>query len=47
MDPNLANAMRNQICSLLGDLVASRPIAWITSLKETGNLNASPFSVYN
>jgi flavin reductase (DIM6/NTAB) family NADH-FMN oxidoreductase RutF len=47
MDLNLANATRKQIYSLLGGLVAPRPIAWITSLNDAGQLNAAPFSAYN
>jgi len=47
MDLNLANATTKQIYSLLGGLVAPRPIAWITSLNDAGQLNAAPFSAYN
>ena len=47
MDLNLANATKKQIYSLLGGLVAPRPIAWITSLNDAGQLNAAPFSAYN
>jgi flavin reductase (DIM6/NTAB) family NADH-FMN oxidoreductase RutF len=37
----------NQIYNLLIGLVAPRPIALVTSLNETGTLNAAPFSAYN
>ena len=37
----------NQIYNLLIGLVAPRPIALVTSLSETGTLNAAPFSSYN
>lgn len=36
-----------QIYNLLIGLVAPRPIALVTSLNETGTLNAAPFSAYN
>jgi flavin reductase (DIM6/NTAB) family NADH-FMN oxidoreductase RutF len=36
-----------QIYNLLIGLVAPRPIAWVTSVDEEGNLNAAPFSAYN
>lgn len=42
------NAMKpNQIYNLLIGLVAPRPIALVTSLNETGTLNAAPYSAYN
>ena len=42
------NSMKpNQIYNLLIGLVAPRPIALVTSLNETGSLNAAPFSAYN
>ena len=47
MDLDLANATRQQIYSLLCGLIAPRPIAWITSLNENGQLDAAPFSAYN
>src|SRR5437763_266544 len=36
-----------QVYNLLIGLVAPRPIAWITSFDDNGNLNAAPFSAYN
>ena len=36
-----------QVYNLLIGLVAPRPIAWVTSMDETGRLNAAPFSAYN
>jgi flavin reductase (DIM6/NTAB) family NADH-FMN oxidoreductase RutF len=36
-----------QIYNLLIGLVAPRPIAWVTSMDEEGQLNAAPFSAYN
>ena len=47
MELNLANADRSQIYSLLGGLIAPRPIAWITSLNAAGQLDAAPFSAFN
>jgi flavin reductase (DIM6/NTAB) family NADH-FMN oxidoreductase RutF len=37
----------NEVYNLLIGLVAPRPIALVTSLSETGQLNAAPFSAYN
>lgn len=37
----------SHIYKLLVGLVAPRPIALITSMDESGNLNAAPFSAYN
>ena len=36
-----------QVYNLLIGLVAPRPIAWVTSMDEDGQLNAAPFSAYN
>ena len=36
-----------QVYNLLIGLVAPRPIAWVTSMDQNGNLNAAPFSSYN
>jgi len=36
-----------QVYNLLIGLVAPRPIAWVTSMDESGQLNAAPFSAYN
>jgi len=47
MDFTLAHTKRQQIYDLLCGLVAPRPIAWITSMNVTGQLNAAPFSAYN
>jgi len=33
--------------NLLIGLVAPRPVALVTSMSETGQLNAAPFSAYN
>lgn len=35
------------IYNLLIGLVAPRPIAWVTSMDENGEINAAPFSSYN
>lgn len=35
------------VYNLLIGLVAPRPIAWVTSMDESGRLNAAPFSAYN
>lgn len=37
----------HEIYNLLIGLVAPRPIALVTSMNETGQLNAAPFSAYN
>jgi len=47
MDFNLASAEIELIHNLLIGLVAPRPIAWITSLNATGQLDAAPFSAFN
>lgn len=47
MDFNFANTSTRQIYNLINGLVAPRPIAWITSLNASGQLNAAPFSAYN
>ena len=47
MEINLANANQKQIHSLLNGLVAPRPIAWITSMNASGQLDAAPFSAFN
>lgn len=47
MELNLANANQKQIYSLLGGLIAPRPIAWITSMNAAGQLDAAPFSAFN
>jgi flavin reductase (DIM6/NTAB) family NADH-FMN oxidoreductase RutF len=47
MDLIVADANTKQIYNLLISLVAPRPIAWITSMSVSGQLNAAPFSAYN
>jgi len=47
MDIDFANSNTKQIYSLMNGLVAPRPIAWITSMNISGQLNAAPFSAYN
>ncbi len=47
MDFTLANAQQKQIYNLMIGLIAPRPIAWITSMNLTGQLNAAPFSAFN
>jgi len=47
MDFNLADAETSVAYNLLIGLVAPRPIAWITSMNDAGQLNAAPFSAYN
>ena len=47
MHLDVAAMKPNQIYNLLIGLVAPRPIALVTSLNDTGTLNAAPFSAYN
>jgi len=47
MNFNLEQDAASQAYKLLVGLVAPRPIALITSMDETGQLNAAPFSAYN
>jgi flavin reductase (DIM6/NTAB) family NADH-FMN oxidoreductase RutF len=47
MDFNLASTEKQKIYDLLCGLVAPRPIAWITSLNEAGQIDVAPFSAYN
>ncbi len=42
--PNLAPTERYQF---LTSVVVPRPIAWVTTLSETGVVNAAPFSFFN
>ncbi len=44
---DLETAPRGQAYKLLVGLVAPRPIALVTSMDESGRLNAAPFSAYN
>jgi flavin reductase (DIM6/NTAB) family NADH-FMN oxidoreductase RutF len=47
MDFDVEKIPARAIYNLLIGLVAPRPIALITSMNETGRLNAAPFSAYN
>lgn len=47
MNFDLETASASLAYKLLVGLVAPRPIALITSMDETGHLNAAPFSAYN
>lgn len=47
MEISLANTEKRQIYNLMIGLIAPRPIAWITSMNLSGQLNAAPFSAYN
>ena len=47
MNFDLENPVSGLAYKLLTGLVAPRPIALITSMDETGTLNAAPFSAYN
>jgi flavin reductase (DIM6/NTAB) family NADH-FMN oxidoreductase RutF len=47
MNFDLSKSGAHQTYNLLIGLVAPRPIAWITSLNQAGQLNAAPFSAYN
>jgi flavin reductase (DIM6/NTAB) family NADH-FMN oxidoreductase RutF len=47
MDFNVGNVPARTIYNLLIGLVAPRPIALVTSMNESGSLNAAPFSAYN
>jgi flavin reductase (DIM6/NTAB) family NADH-FMN oxidoreductase RutF len=43
----ISEASPRQIYNLLIGLIAPRPIALVTSMNETGRMNAAPFSAYN
>ncbi len=45
IDPSLQTKQDNY--KLLVNLVVPRPIAWITSLNQTGSINLAPFSFFN
>jgi flavin reductase (DIM6/NTAB) family NADH-FMN oxidoreductase RutF len=47
MHVEVAAMKPNQIYNLLIGLVAPRPIALVTSMDESGMVNAAPFSAYN
>jgi flavin reductase (DIM6/NTAB) family NADH-FMN oxidoreductase RutF len=47
MEFDLEESAEDVAYKLLTGLVAPRPIALITSMDETGRLNAAPFSAYN
>ncbi|HTD96401.1 MAG TPA: flavin reductase family protein [Edaphobacter sp.] len=47
MEFNVEKAKGRETYNLLIGLVAPRPIAWVTSMNESGGLNAAPFSAYN
>ena len=43
----VSKAKPREVYNMLIGLVAPRPIALVTSMNETGQLNAAPFSAYN
>ena len=45
IDPTLHSTLENY--KLLSNLVVPRPIAWVTSLSQTGVVNLAPFSFFN
>ena len=45
IDPSLHSALDNY--KLLTNLVVPRPIAWVTSLSQSGVINLAPFSFFN
>jgi flavin reductase (DIM6/NTAB) family NADH-FMN oxidoreductase RutF len=45
IDPSIQRKQDNY--QLLVNLVVPRPIAWITSLNQTGSVNLAPFSFFN
>lgn len=45
VDPTLYSNLENY--KLLSNLVMPRPIAWVTSLSQTGVVNLAPFSFFN
>ena len=47
MDFHIDGLAHRTVYNLLIGLVAPRPIAWVTSIDETGRINAAPFSAYN
>src|SRR5271156_1941795 len=46
MQLNLSELTPNQRYHLLSSLVLPRPIAWVTTLNEDGEVNAAPFSYF-
>lgn len=47
MDFNLSSLEPANRYKLLNSIIIPRPIAWITSVDEKGNVNAAPFSWFN
>lgn len=47
MQFDLCGADAERAYQLLASLVCPRPIAWVTTLNEDGNVNAAPFSFFN
>lgn len=47
MNFDMDETPQRTIYNLLIGLVAPRPIAWVTSVDENGEVNAAPFSSYN
>ena len=47
MEIRVAASEKRQIYNLMIGVIAPRPIAWITSMNQAGQLNAAPFSAYN
>ncbi|QXD16397.1 flavin reductase family protein [Rhodocaloribacter litoris] len=47
MEFDLSELLPRDRHKLLSGLIVPRPIAWVTTLDEAGNLNAAPFSFFN
>ncbi|MGC1481812.1 MAG: flavin reductase family protein [Chthoniobacterales bacterium] len=47
MELDLDNEHSDRAYPILASLVTPRPIAWVTTLSPTGQLNAAPFSFFN
>jgi flavin reductase (DIM6/NTAB) family NADH-FMN oxidoreductase RutF len=47
MELDLLGEHADRAYAILANLVAPRPIAWVTTLNEDGSVNAAPFSFFN
>jgi flavin reductase (DIM6/NTAB) family NADH-FMN oxidoreductase RutF len=47
MDFDITEKHAHRAYSLLASVVCPRPIAWVTTLHENGEVNAAPFSFFN
>jgi flavin reductase (DIM6/NTAB) family NADH-FMN oxidoreductase RutF len=47
MELDLLGALADRAYPILASLVCPRPIAWVTTLDESGTVNLAPFSFFN